>query len=179
MSVIPRPTAYHDWSITTKFGLPSSEPCKPFWIPVFHTLGARGKICKILPISNMSTAGHAKPYSSYNSWSTLVIFGHNTLHRHTLRLTSAVFICALMSKWQPFIWMSVGHATAAATVGWSAALADSVRQCSGRGCYSCHCECDTSCHMTCLVCFSFFFLISFPYFCCLWFNAVHSKLTIC
>jgi len=37
LSVIPRPTAYHDWSITTKFlsaGIYlSSDPCKPFWIP--------------------------------------------------------------------------------------------------------------------------------------------------
>jgi len=37
LSVIPRPTVYHDWSITTKFGRQviylSSDPCKPFWIP--------------------------------------------------------------------------------------------------------------------------------------------------
>jgi len=33
LSVIPRPTAYHDWSITTKFGWLSSDPCKPFCIP--------------------------------------------------------------------------------------------------------------------------------------------------
>jgi len=38
-----------------------------------------------------STVGHAKPYTSYNSWSNLLIFGHNTLHRHTHRLTSAFF----------------------------------------------------------------------------------------
>jgi len=40
------------------------------------------------------------------------------------------------------------------TVGRSAALADGVRQRSGRGCYSCHCERDASCHMTCLYLFS-------------------------
>ena len=46
--------------------------------------------------------GHAKPYSSYYSWSNLLIFEHNTLHRHTHRNTSAFFsFCALMSKWQP------------------------------------------------------------------------------
>jgi len=28
-------------------------------------------------------------YSSYNSWSSLLIFGHNTLHRNTHRLASA------------------------------------------------------------------------------------------
>jgi len=33
----------------------------------------------------------AKPYSSYNSWSNLLVFGHNTLHRHVHRLTSAFF----------------------------------------------------------------------------------------
>jgi len=29
----------------------SSNPCQPFWIPTSHTFGARGKICKISPIS--------------------------------------------------------------------------------------------------------------------------------
>jgi len=78
LSVIPWPTVYHYWSITTKFG--QQDPCKPFWIPYLsHTFSARGKICKISPISNTSTVGHAKPYSSYNSWSSLLIFGHNTL----------------------------------------------------------------------------------------------------
>jgi len=52
------------------------------------------------PGQGRSTVGHAKPYSSYNSWSNLLIFGHNTLHRHTHRLTLAFLICALMSKWQ-------------------------------------------------------------------------------
>jgi len=32
----------------------SSDPCKPFWIPISHTFGDRGKICKISPISNGS-----------------------------------------------------------------------------------------------------------------------------
>jgi len=31
--------------------------------------------------------GHAKPYSSFNSWSNLLIFGHNTVHGHMHRLT--------------------------------------------------------------------------------------------
>ena len=57
----------------------SSDPCKPFWIHTSHTFGAERKICKISPISNMSTV-----------------------------------------KWQPF------------------------------NAYSCHCERDASCHMTCL-----------------------------
>jgi len=48
------------------------------------------------------TVGHAKPYSSFNSWSNLLISGHNTLHGHTHRLTLDFLICALMSKWQPF-----------------------------------------------------------------------------
>ena len=57
LSVIPRPTAYHDWSITTKFGRQvytlylSSDPCKPSWIPYLAYFSARGKICKILLIS--------------------------------------------------------------------------------------------------------------------------------
>ena len=117
LSVIPRPTAYHDWSITTRFGRTR--------VSLFGSLSPilsvpEEKICKISPFSNTSTMGHAKPYSSYNSWSSLLIFGHNTLHRHTHRLTSAFLICALMSRWQPF------------------------------NAYSCHCERDTSCHMTCL-----------------------------
>jgi len=33
LSVILRPTAYHDWSITTKFGPRTRVTCKPFWIP--------------------------------------------------------------------------------------------------------------------------------------------------
>jgi len=45
---------------------------------------------------------------------------HNTLHRHTHRLTSAFLICALMSKWQPF------------------------------NAYSCHCKRDALCHITCI-----------------------------
>jgi len=50
LSVIPRPTAYHDWSITTKFG---RQVCtcprtrvSLFGSPISHTFGARGKICK-------------------------------------------------------------------------------------------------------------------------------------
>jgi len=90
LSVIPQPTAYHDWSITTKFG----QTCVSlFGSSISHTFGARWK--------NMEN--FAKPYSSYNSWSNLLIFGHNTLHWHTCRLTSAFLICALMSKWQPFL----------------------------------------------------------------------------
>ena len=47
VSVIPRPTAYHDWSITTKFGrqvytCPRTR-VSLFGSPVSHTLGARGK----------------------------------------------------------------------------------------------------------------------------------------
>ena len=34
--------------------IPVLGPCKSFWIPISHTLGARGKICKISPISNNS-----------------------------------------------------------------------------------------------------------------------------
>ena len=32
-----------------------------------------------------------KPYLSYNSWSNLLIFGYNTVHRHMRRLTSVFF----------------------------------------------------------------------------------------
>ena len=42
-----------------------------------------------------STLGHAKPYSSFIYWPNLLIFGHNTLHGHMHRLTSAFLICAL------------------------------------------------------------------------------------
>jgi len=47
LSVIPRPTAYHDWSITTKFGrqvytCPRTR-VSLFGSPVSHTFGARGK----------------------------------------------------------------------------------------------------------------------------------------
>ena len=58
LSVIPRPTAYHDWSIITKFGRQVYRPTCPrtrvnlSGSPVSHTSGARGKICKISPISN-------------------------------------------------------------------------------------------------------------------------------
>jgi len=56
LSVIPRPTAYHDWSITTKFGrqvytCPRTRVslfgslCPILWVP-------EGKTCKISPISN-------------------------------------------------------------------------------------------------------------------------------
>ena len=67
-----------DHNHVSLFGSPSPI----LWVP-------EGKICKISPISNTLTVGHAKPYSSYNSWSSLLIFGHNTLHRHKHRLTSA------------------------------------------------------------------------------------------
>ena len=47
LSVIPQPTAYHDWSITTKFG---RQVCTYAWTrvslfgsPVSYTLGTRGK----------------------------------------------------------------------------------------------------------------------------------------
>jgi len=47
LSVIPRPTTYHDWSITTKFGrqvYTCPWTCiSLFGSPVFLTLGARGK----------------------------------------------------------------------------------------------------------------------------------------
>jgi len=47
LSVIPRPIAYHDWSITTKFGwqvynCPRTR-VSLFWSPISHTLGAGGK----------------------------------------------------------------------------------------------------------------------------------------
>jgi len=47
LSVIPRPTAYHDWSITTKFGrqvytCPRTR-VSLFGSPISHTLGAREK----------------------------------------------------------------------------------------------------------------------------------------
>ena len=47
LSVIPRPTAYHDWSITTKFGrqvytCPRTR-VSLFGSPTSHTFGARGK----------------------------------------------------------------------------------------------------------------------------------------
>ena len=40
LSVIPPPTAYHDWSITTKFG---RTRVSLFGSPISHTFGARGK----------------------------------------------------------------------------------------------------------------------------------------
>ena len=40
LSVIPRPTAYHDWSITTKFG---RTRVSLFGSRISHTFGARGK----------------------------------------------------------------------------------------------------------------------------------------
>jgi len=51
LSVIPRPTAYHDWPITTKFGM-QVHTCPRtrvslFGPPVPHTLGARGKNMQI------------------------------------------------------------------------------------------------------------------------------------
>jgi len=56
LSVIKQPTAYHDWSITTKFGR-QVHTCPRmrvslFRSPVSDTLGSWGKIWKILPISN-------------------------------------------------------------------------------------------------------------------------------
>ena len=59
LSVVPRPTAYHDWSITTKFGRQVHVYTCPrtrvslFGSPIFHTFGARGKICKISPITRI------------------------------------------------------------------------------------------------------------------------------
>ena len=60
LSVIPRPTAYHDWSITTKFGRQvytcSRTRVSLFGFPVSHTFGARGKnmqnfaYCIFLPL---------------------------------------------------------------------------------------------------------------------------------
>jgi len=91
-----------------------------FGSPISHIFGARGKNMQNFAISNTLTVSHTKPYSSYNSWSSLLILGHSTLHRHTHRLTSAFLIRALMSKLQPF------------------------------NAYSCHCEHDTLCHMTCI-----------------------------
>jgi len=60
LSVIPRPTAYHDWSITIKFGrqvytCPRTR-VSLFRSPISHTLGARGKnmqnfaYCVFLPL---------------------------------------------------------------------------------------------------------------------------------
>jgi len=47
LSIIPRPTAYHDWSITTKFGrqvynCPRTR-VSLFGSPISHTFSARGK----------------------------------------------------------------------------------------------------------------------------------------
>ena len=54
------------------------------------------------------SVGHAKPYSSYNSWSNLLIFGHNTLHRHTHRLTSAFSdLCPNVQMAALRMWCSV------------------------------------------------------------------------
>jgi len=59
LSVIPRPTAYHDWSITTKFGRQVTCPqtcVSLFGSPISHTFGARGKnmqnfaYCIFLPL---------------------------------------------------------------------------------------------------------------------------------
>jgi len=48
LSVIPWPTAYHDWSITYL----SSDPCKPFWIPYLPYFWCqRGKYAKFSPIT--------------------------------------------------------------------------------------------------------------------------------
>jgi len=60
LSVIPRPTAYHDWSITTKSGrqvhtFPRTR-VSLFGSPISHTFGARGKnmqnfaYCVFLPL---------------------------------------------------------------------------------------------------------------------------------
>ena len=51
LSAIPRPTAYHDWSITTTFSRPRTR-LSLFVSPISHIFGARGKICKISPISH-------------------------------------------------------------------------------------------------------------------------------
>jgi len=56
--VIPQPTAYHDWSITTRFGrqvYTCPWTCVSlFGSPISHTFGARGKMCKISPISKQT-----------------------------------------------------------------------------------------------------------------------------
>jgi len=46
----------------------SSDQCKPFWIPYLPYFRCqREKYAKFRLFPNMSTVGHAKPYSSYNS----------------------------------------------------------------------------------------------------------------
>ena len=65
LSIIPRPTAYHDWSITTKFGRQvytiylSSDQCKPFWTPCLPYFGCqREKYAKfrLFPTRILATA---------------------------------------------------------------------------------------------------------------------------
>jgi len=61
LSVIPRPTAYHDWSITTKFGrqvytCPQTH-VRLFGSPISHTFGARRqntKYARILATANVT-----------------------------------------------------------------------------------------------------------------------------
>jgi len=103
-------------TITTKFGQQVSlDLCKLFWIPYPCQ---REKYAKF------------RLFPTHWQWVTQTLLvlqfviefaniWHNTLHRHTHRLTSAFLICTLMSNWQPF------------------------------NTYSFHCERDASCHMTC------------------------------
>jgi len=71
----------------------SSDPCKLFWIPYLPYFRCqREKYAKfrLFPTRRQWVTPHPTD-SSYNSWSSFLIFGHNTLRRHTHWLTSAFF----------------------------------------------------------------------------------------
>jgi len=62
LSVIPRPTAYHDWSITTKFGwqvysCPRTR-VRLFGSPISHTFSARGKNMQIFAYLRLTLCCH-------------------------------------------------------------------------------------------------------------------------
>ena len=90
LSVIP--TAYHDWSIRTKFGRQvcyrmylSSDPCKPFWIPCLPYSGCRReKYAKfrLFQMRILATANVTHPAI----WLVTVICSYNCfctcVHRH-------------------------------------------------------------------------------------------------
>jgi len=64
LSVIPRPIAYHDWSITTKFGrqvytCPRTR-VSLFGSPISHTFGAKGKNMQI------SAYFQRQPFNAYS-----------------------------------------------------------------------------------------------------------------
>ena len=82
LSVIPRPTAYHDWSITTKFGR-QVYTCPRTCVSLFGSLSPilsvpEGKICKILPISKANVMHRAIWFVYISSWSKKDI-SHTTI----------------------------------------------------------------------------------------------------